>query len=84
MFEERQVRVYVIVSCIFRGIKPNPAKIAAISNMPNPNDKSAVRRLLGMVNFLANHIPNVSSITAPLRDLVKNDVHFQWGPEQDL
>lgn len=65
------------------GVKPDPAKIAAISNMPIPNDKSAVRRLLGMVNFLANHIPNVSSITAPLRDLVKNDVHFQWGPEQD-
>ena len=65
------------------GVKPNPAKIAAISNMSNPTDKSAVRRLLGMVNFLANYIPNVASITAPLRDLVKNDVHFQWDPEQD-
>ena len=65
------------------GVKPDPAKIVAISNMPTPTDKSAVRRLLGMVNFLANHIPNVASITAPLRDLVKADVHFQWGPEQD-
>ena len=65
------------------GVKPDPAKIVAISNMPTPTDKSAVRHLLGMVNFLANHIPNVASITAPLRDLVKADVHFQWGPEQD-
>ena len=65
------------------GVKPDPTKIMAISEMPTPTDKSAVRRLLGMVNFLANHIPNVSSITAPLRDLVKTDVHFQWGPEQD-
>ena len=65
------------------GVKPDPAKILAISNMPTPVDRSAVRRLLGMVNFLANHVPNVSSITAPLRDLVKADVHFQWGPDQD-
>ena len=54
------------------GVKPDPAKIMAISEMPIPTDKSAVRRLLGMEIFLANHIPNVSSITAPLRDLVKN------------
>ena len=65
------------------GVKPDPAKIAAISNMLDPVDKSAVKCLLGMANFLANHIPNVSSITVPLRDLVKNDIHFQWGPEQD-
>ena len=58
-------------------------QIFAISNMPTPVDGSAVRRLLGMVNFLANHAPNVSSITAPLRDLVKADVHFQWGSDQD-
>ena len=63
-------------------VKPDPAKRAAISNMPIPTDKSAVRCLIGMVNFLANHIPNVSSITVPLCDQVKNDVHFQWGPEQ--
>ena len=86
-FDKLQLQVnavkYLGTIIIAEGVKPDPAKIAAISNMPIPNDKSAVWRLLGMVNFLANHIPNVSSITAPLRDLVKNDVHFQWGPEQD-
>ena len=86
-FDKLQLRVnavkYLGTIISAEGVKPDPAKIAAISNMPIPNDKSAVRRLLGMVNFLSNHIPNVSSITAPLRDLVKNDVHFQWGPEQD-
>ena len=47
--------------------------------MPVPTDKAGVRRLLGMVNFLANHIPSMSTITAPLRDLVKVDTHFQWA-----
>ena len=35
-----------------------------------------------MINFLAPHIPNMSIITAPLRSLLKSDVHFSWGPEQ--
>ena len=65
------------------GVKLDPTKIFVISNMPTPTDRSAVQHLLGLVNFLANHVPNVSSITAPSCDLVKADVYFQWGPEQD-
>ena len=49
--------------------------------MPIPTDKAGVRRLLGMVNFLANHIPNMSTIMAPLRALLKEDTHFQWADE---
>ena len=36
-----------------------------------------------MVNFSAYHFPTVSSITALLHDLVKTDMHFQRGPEQN-
>ena len=50
--------------------------------MPTLTDKASVRRLLGMINFLAAHIPNMSTITAPVRDLLKSDVDFQWNPEQ--
>ena len=86
-FDKLQLRLnavkYLDTIISAEDVKPDPAKRAAISNIPIPTDKSAVRRLIGMVNFLANHIPNVSSITVPLCDLVKNDVHFQWGPEQD-
>ena len=40
------------------GIKPDPAKVNAITNMPIPTDKAGVLRLLGIVNFLTNHLPN--------------------------
>ena len=65
------------------GIKLDPAKVDTISNMPIPTDKAGVRRLLGMINFLANHIPNMSTITAPLQALVKAHTHFQWADEHN-
>ena len=64
------------------GTKPDPAKVKAIAEMGAPTDKAGIRRLLGMITFLAAHIPDMSSITAPLRCLLKSDVLFNWGPEQ--
>ena len=64
------------------GLRPDPAKVEAIMGIPIPTDKAGVRRLLGMINFLAAHIPDMSSITVPVRNLLKSDVSFQWGPEQ--
>jgi len=64
------------------GTKPDPSKVKAIIEMESPTDKAGIRRLLGMINFLAAHIPNLSTVTAPLRCLLKSDVLFDWGPEQ--
>ena len=62
------------------GIRPDSAKVEAIIGMPTPTDKAGVRCLLGMINFLAAHVPDML-IIAPVRDLLKADVIFQWGPE---
>ena len=50
------------------GMKPDPSKVKAINDIPTPTDKADVRRLLGMINFLACHIPDMSTTTAPLRE----------------
>lgn len=40
---------YGRVIVVFRaGVKPDPEKIAAVSNFPTPADKKAVRRFLGL------------------------------------
>ena len=63
------------------GLRPDPEKVRAISEMPVPSDRTALQRLLGMVKFLSQYIPDESSITAPLRSLLKKNVAWQWQPE---
>uniref|UniRef100_A0A8C7ZN50 Gypsy retrotransposon integrase-like protein 1 n=1 Tax=Oryzias sinensis TaxID=183150 RepID=A0A8C7ZN50_9TELE len=62
------------------GQKADDTKIKAIIDMPTPEDKQSLQRLLGMVKFLAQYIPNEASVTAPLRQLLKKDTVWQWQP----
>ncbi|GFU46354.1 transposon Ty3-G Gag-Pol polyprotein [Nephila pilipes] len=66
------------------GINPDLDHIKAVDAMPTPKSKTEVRRLLGMVNFLSKFIPNVSKVTAPLREIILENVEFNWGKEQEL
>ena len=62
------------------GLQPDDRKIMAIKRMPAPKDKQGVQRLLGMVNYLAKFIPNLSEITTPLRSLLHSDAEWVWDP----
>ena len=64
------------------GSKPDPENVKAMSEMPDPEDKKGIERLVGTINFLASYIPNMSDITAPIRELLKSDVIFDWHDEQ--
>ena len=66
------------------GMRPDPRKVEAIVNMPRPSDRQGLMRLLGMIKYLAQYIPNESSITAPLRLLLKQDVEWSRQPEHDV
>lgn len=60
------------------GQRADDTKIKGIVDMPPPEDKQSLQRLLGMTKFLAQYIPNEASLTAPLRQLLKKDVAWQW------
>lgn len=64
------------------GISADPRKVDAIKTAEIPKNVSEVRSLLGMTNYIGRFIPNYSTITAPLRDLTKNNVNFEWGKNQ--
>ena len=59
------------------GIKPDPEKIKAIRDMPNPKSKEELQMLLRKSNFLSKYIPDLSSRNKPLRDLTKA-TEFKW------
>lgn len=61
------------------GQRADETKIKAIVNMPPPEDKQSLQRILGMTKFLAQYIPNEASLTAPLRQLLKKDAVWQWS-----
>lgn len=65
------------------GMYPDPDKVEAIAKMQTPSDKQGVHRLLGLVNWLARFIPNMSDLTEPLRILLKKDIEFHWQPQQE-
>lgn len=60
------------------GMKPDPEHVRAIMSLEVPSNKKELQRILGMVNYLRKFIPNMSEITAPLRELLKTSVHFEW------
>jgi hypothetical protein len=61
-----------------QGLKPDPKKISTVQQLPTPEDKQVVQRLLGVVGYLQKCAPNLSDAAAPLRELVKKNVHFRW------
>ncbi|XP_052762296.1 uncharacterized protein K02A2.6-like [Mya arenaria] len=64
------------------GLMADQDNVFAIVNMPAPTDKEGVRRLLGLVQYLAKFIPNMSEVDTPIRTLLKSDIEFEWGHTQ--
>lgn len=65
-----------------QGIRADPDKIKAILEMPEPRDVADVRRFMGMVNFVGKFSPRLPDLTKPIRDLLKTENSWTWGPPQ--
>lgn len=63
-------------------MKPDDYKIEAIKNLKNPQNKKELQSILGAINYLRGFIPNLSEVTAPLRDLLKNNTSWLWTERQ--
>lgn len=54
------------------GIQPDPEKIRAIKEMPQPKEKTELQHALGLVNYVGRFIPNLSANTKALRNLLES------------
>ena len=60
------------------GLRPDPVKTQGIRDMPSPTSREELETVLGMATYLGKFAPNLSDVTAPLRDLTKKENAFIW------
>ena len=66
------------------GLKLGNEKIKAIKEMPVPENRKALQRFLGMLNYLHKFIENFSEKTTILRQLLRKDVQWCWQVEHQV
>ena len=66
-----------------KGMLPDPTKIQAVQEMKRPENKKAVQRLLGVVNYLSRYLPKLSDAAEPLRRLTEKESIFHWQSQQE-
>ena len=49
--------------------------------MPEPSCKKEVQLFIGMINYLSKFSARLSELSQPIRELPKERVPFNWGPE---
>eukprot|EP01029_Cantina_marsupialis_P022511 TRINITY_DN549_c1_g1_i2.p2 TRINITY_DN549_c1_g1~~TRINITY_DN549_c1_g1_i2.p2 ORF type:complete len:1430 (+),score=268.62 TRINITY_DN549_c1_g1_i2:4611-8900(+) len=60
----------------------SPTRMQGIVTMPPPTNIKLLRKFLGVVAYLREFLPRLSTLAAPLYYLEKKNVTFNWGVEQ--
>ena len=64
------------------GIRPSSTKVKAIKAAPKPRNVLELRAYLGLLTYYGKFLPNVSTVLAPLYQLLRKDVKWFWGELQ--
>ena len=78
-FATKEVRYlgYIVEAGV--AIRTDPEKVRAIQEWERPTSVKGVRSFIGFANFYREFIANFSRIIAPLTQLTKKKVPFQWN-----
>jgi len=67
----------------YKGVHVDQTKVAAIQHWPTPTNVNEVRSFHGLACFYRRFVKDFSTIAAHLNAIVKKDVVFKWGQEQE-
>ena len=64
------------------GLQPTEEKVRAITGAPQPTQVSELRAFLGLINYYGKFMPDLSTILAPLYQLLQKGRKWGWEKEQ--
>ena len=66
------------------GIHAMDSKLEAIREAPTPHNIQELRSFLGLLNYYASFIPNLSSLIHPLNRLLRHDTRWKWSKDCEV
>ena len=60
------------------GVRPDPRKVQAVKQLPEPRTEALLQSFLGIVNYLSRFSPNIAKMTINLCGLLKKGNEFIW------
>ncbi|GFS26773.1 transposon Ty3-I Gag-Pol polyprotein [Elysia marginata] len=80
--KQEQIKFYGVICCA-QGLKPDPEKVKSLQSMKAPENIKELQSFLGLTTYMSPFIPNSSSRTAPLRELLLKSSNFEWTPNHE-
>ena len=63
-----------------KGLHADTDKMATIREWNIPRNYNDVQRFLGLIQYLAHFLPDISAYTGPLAGMTMNGTPFYWRP----
>eukprot|EP00064_Thunnus_orientalis_P001073 superscaffoldBa00000066_g1074 len=61
------------------GVNPDPSKVKALLEMPEPACVADIRRVMGMAYYLGKFVPHIASFPQPPKDLLSERTDWCWN-----